>query len=119
MPTEQTPPAPPIPAGASLINTRKIFANPAEAPPFPVFINAVDVIGIGHDVMLDVGVISPEDVNSATATGMSPPLIDMHVITRFAMSVATVALLHQRLIQILSQLPIPESSIKPTEESRK
>jgi predicted metal-dependent peptidase len=81
---------------------RKVFTNPEGAPPFPVFINAADFVGMGPDILLDVGVVTPENVTSAKAAGGDvPPVIDIQVIARFAMSTQTAALIHERLSMVL------------------
>lgn len=87
------------------MNARKLFNKPDDAPPFPMFINAVDVVGLGADIMLDLGNVSVEAVNIANASGSTPPVVDMFVLARFGMSLVTAKMLHQRLEMILSQIP--------------
>jgi hypothetical protein len=97
--------SPPVQGQQSLGTLRKIFSNPEGSPPFPVFVNAVDFVGIGPDVMLDLGVVTPESVNEASAKSVTPPVIDLHVIARFGMSLPTALILHQRLTAIFAQIP--------------
>ncbi|MGA9061555.1 MAG: hypothetical protein WB341_07805 [Terracidiphilus sp.] len=84
---------------------RKVFSGQEGGPPSPVFVNATDFVGLGSDVILDLGIVSPESVNAANAKGATPLLIDFNVIARFAMSIPTAATLHQRLSMILAQIP--------------
>jgi hypothetical protein len=96
----------PVKTGNISAATRKVFLRPDDAPAFPIFINAVEFSAIGMDLLMDGGVVSPESVNEAQAKlkeGGNPPLLDVHVIFRAAMSFQTATLMHQRLGELLGK----------------
>jgi hypothetical protein len=116
MPKKPMPTPPPVPKAAAAApasvpitaNTRRVFASVTGDPPFPVYINGAEFMGIGADVVADFGVISPESAMAGiTAVSGSDtiPTFDFHVLSRFAMSVPTAVLLHQKLSAILAQIP--------------
>jgi len=82
--------------------TKRKFDRHDGVPPLPIFINAAEIAQVGADVYFDGGVVSPEAVMEAQATAEGGQVtVEVQVVFRVAMSIATASVLHQRLTQLL------------------
>jgi hypothetical protein len=119
----------PPPAGFLAAVPRRVFSRSGEDAPIPTFINAVEFIGMGMDVIMDVGVVSPESIvkskeKFAKEPNSTPLVVDLLVHSRFGMSLQTAIAIHQKLTQALHQIqqqplpfgqPLPDTDDTETE----
>jgi hypothetical protein len=84
--------------------SKKVFSS--NEVPYPVYTNAVEFTGMGVDIFMDVGVVSPESLQTAfeknTAAPTPTPTVDFNVLYRFGMTLQTALQLHQRLSDIIT-----------------
>jgi hypothetical protein len=86
--------------------SKKVFSHTPDDPPFPTYTNIVEFTGLGIDVFMDIGVVSPESVQSAMDDKRQPAppairTIDMNVLCRFGMTIQTAIMMHQKLTQLI------------------
>ncbi len=98
-----------ITAAQIAAKSRRVFSRSDEEPPHPVYINAVEFSAMGMDVLMDVGVVTPEAINAALqqkSTADVVPTVDFLVNYRFGMSIQAAMMMHQRLTELLRQSQI-------------
>jgi hypothetical protein len=86
--------------------SHKVFSQGANDPPAPIYLNAVEFTGMGMDVLMDIGVVSPESVVAAMTKKKTPDalaVVDMRVHYRFGLSIQTAFQMHQKLSALLDQ----------------
>jgi hypothetical protein len=105
METKSTTPAPSS-AGQVLAASKKIFTRSDKEPPYPTYMNAIEFSGLGVDLFMDVGVVSPESIQAgmqaATSDPAAPVTIETLVLYRFAMTIQTAMQMHQRLTELIA-----------------
>jgi hypothetical protein len=85
---------------------QRVFSRGNDDPPYPVYVNGIEFAGIGLDMFMDVGVVSPEAVGSAqkqSAAEGELPVVPFLVNFRFAMSFQTAVIMQQKLTELLKQ----------------
>jgi hypothetical protein len=83
--------------------SKKVFsAGPNEAP-YPIFVNDIEFNITAVDVFMDVGLVSPESVQTAlkAANQMETAEVNFNVNSRFVMSLQTAVQMHSKLSQML------------------
>lgn len=98
------PPVPNPPGAPITAISRKVFPQGSPIP--PAYTNAVEFTGMGMDVIMDIGIVSPEAVQQSLEkapkkSGM--PTVDFVVNARFGMSIQTAAIMHHRLGEFLQR----------------
>ena len=101
---------------------QRAFSRTTEDGPPPLFVNNVEFSGVGMDVYMDVGTVSPESIRDAWASkpGAQQPTVRFNVDFRFGMSIQTVALMLQRLtalVQASTAQAISQQAPASVEES--
>jgi hypothetical protein len=113
---------PPIPGqspplGVLAAATRRVFSRSDNDPPIPTYVNAIEFTGLGMDVVMDVGIVSPESIIKARdraakePESTAPAVVDLQVFFRFGMSLQTAVLAHQRLSQMLQMTQEQQEAI--------
>ena len=93
------------------IQTKKVILGheQGDAPDLaPIFVNNVEIIHVGSDFYLDLGIIRPDDIIAAgtpTESGGAPGTAEFFVLQRVAMSRFTFDALMARGNQLLSRIP--------------
>jgi hypothetical protein len=83
--------------------SHKVFSRTNEDGPAPLFVNNIEFAGVGMDVYMDVGTVSPESIRDAwtgKSTGQQPT-VKFNADFRFGMSLQTAALMLQRLVTLM------------------
>jgi len=86
--------------------SKKVFSRGNDEPLYPTYTNAVEFAGLGMDVFMDVGAVAPESVQGALDATRKPgsegrPTVNVSVLYRFAMTIQTAMVMHQRLTQLI------------------
>jgi len=105
--------------------SKRVFSRDSNDAPYPVYTNAVEFTGMGIDIFMDVGTVSPESLQSALIASKSssevPPTVNFGVVYRFGMSLQTAIQLHQRLSEMIaattSQLQAAEGNLALKKQS--
>ena len=67
----------------------------------PVFVNRTEVMVVGDDVFLDLGVIKPSDIASLSAgEAEQPSVIDFYLLQRVVMSKANFGELFKQVVRL-------------------
>jgi hypothetical protein len=85
---------------------QRVFSRGNDDPPYPVYVNGVEFAGMGLDMFMDVGVVSPEAVGSAIQTESAKgeiPVVPFLVNFRFVMSFQTAIAMQVKLTELLRQ----------------
>jgi hypothetical protein len=98
--------------------SKKVFSHAPDDPPFPTYTNLVEFTGLGVDVFMDVGIVSPESVQSAMDDKRQPPAVrtvNMNVLHRFGMTINTAILMYQKLGQLIDATKAQGEAVRETE----
>lgn len=104
--------------------SKKVFSVGDNEPPYPTFTNVIEFSGAGVDVFMDIGSVAPEAIQAAIKTAeeseRSPenhPIVNVHIIHRFAMTLQTAMQMHQRLSELIAMTTAQlQASVKQIEE---
>lgn len=79
--------------------SQRTFTREDKDGPAPVFVNNVEFSGVGMDVFMDAGTVTPEALNEAfqAKSGKGQPTVRFNVNFRCGMSLQTAVVMHQRL----------------------
>lgn len=81
---------------------QRVFTRTTDDGPAPLFVNNIEFAGVGMDVHMDVGTVSPESIRDAWADKSGQhPTVRFNVDFRFGMSIQTAALMLQRLTELV------------------
>lgn len=96
--------------------SKRVFVHNSGAPPQPLYANAVEFSSMGVDVFMDVGIVSPEALQTAFQSKSAVRTVDFEVLYRFGMSLQTAIQLHQRLSQLIEGTKNQLESLSPQAE---
>ncbi len=104
-----------VSASEIVVQSKKIILGPEEGntPDLgPLFVNNAEILAVGTDFYVDLGIIRPEDITAAgssqqpreSAAEPTPVKLDFFVLQRIAMSEFTFRLFIQRGQEIVSHM---------------
>ena len=98
-----------IKAGQVTVTSHRLFSRKDDDGPIPAFTNAIEFGGLGADIFMDIGIVTPEAVNAALAKhegADGPVAVDVYIQHRFSMSLQTAIQTHQKLAQLIASSPL-------------